>query len=111
MTLKIDTKFEKNPFIVSKMTRIWWIFIQALKVSKICTLMGLFRAKYIMFDLKKYEGIILHDTGESCKIWRKINLWFGEWHKEFGKFSPQHLEVSKSGLWWDSFFQSRKRMS
>ena len=62
-----------------------------------------------MFDLKKYGGIIFHDTEESCKIWRKIDLWFGEWHKEFGKFSPQHLEVSKSGLWWDSFFQSRKK--
>ena len=29
------------------------------KVSKICTLIGPFRAKYITFDLKKYRGVIL----------------------------------------------------
>ena len=38
-------------------------------------------------------------------------MWFGKWHKEFGKFSPEHLKVSKLGLWWDPFVQSRKCMS
>ena len=36
------------------------------KVSKICTLIGLFRAMYITFDLKNYRGVIFHDTEESC---------------------------------------------
>ena len=65
------------------------------KVSKICTLTGPFRAKYITFDLKKYRGVIFHDTEESCKILRKTRLWFGKWHEDFGKFSPKHSKISK----------------
>ena len=34
------------------------------KVSKICTLIGPFSAKYIIFDLKKYWGVIFYDTEE-----------------------------------------------
>ena len=34
------------------------------KVSKICTLIGPFSANYIIFDLKKYWGVIFHDTEE-----------------------------------------------
>ena len=86
-------------------------WLEHLKVSKIYTLMGCFWPKYIMFELKKYRGVIFHDTEEWCKIWRKTDLWFGKWHEEFGKFSPEHLKVSKLGLWWDSFVQSRKCMS
>ena len=82
-----------------------------LKVSNIFTLMRSFWAKYILFELKKYRGVIFHDTVEWCKIWRKTDVWFEKWHVEFGKFSPEHLKVSKLGLWWDSFIQSRKRMS
>ena len=32
----------------------------------------------------------------------KEKLTFG-----FGKFSPEHSKVSKLGLWWDTFIQSR----
>ena len=71
------------------------------KVSKVFTLMASFWAKYILFELKKYRGVIFHDTEEWYKIWRKTHLWFGKWHEEFGKFSPDHLKVSKLGLWWD----------
>ena len=28
----------------------------------------------VIFDLKKYRGVIFHDTREWCKIWRKTNL-------------------------------------
>ena len=84
---------------------------QKSKVSNICNVIGPFRAKYITFDLKKYRGVIFHDTEESCKIWRKTDLWFGKWHEEFGKFSSEHLKVSKLVLSWDPFVQSRKCMS
>ena len=77
---------EKNQFVVSKVTRIWRILIRALKVSKICTLISPFLAKYINFDLKKYRRVI-------WEIWRKTGLWFGKWHEELGKFSPEHLKV------------------
>ena len=48
------------------------------KVSKICTLISPFCAKYITFDLKKYRGVIFHNTEVPCKIWRKTDLWFGQ---------------------------------
>ena len=38
-------------------------------------------------------------------------LCFQKWHEEFGKYSPEHLKVSKLGLWWDYFIQSWKCMS
>ena len=65
----------------------------------------------ITFDLKKYIGDIFHDREEWRKIWRKTNFWFGKWHEEFGKFSPEHSKVSELGLWWDPFIQIRKSMS
>ena len=33
-----------------------------------------------------------------CKIWRKTELCFWKKYEKFGKFSPEHLEVSKLGL-------------
>ena len=45
-----------------------------LKVSKIFILMGSFWAKYILFELKKYSGVIFHETEEGYKIWRGINF-------------------------------------
>ena len=81
------------------------------KVSKIFTLVGSFWAKYILFELKKYRGVIFHDIEEWCKIWRKTDLLLGKWHEEFGKFSPEHSKVSKLELWWYPFAQSRKCMT
>ena len=57
-----------------------------LNVSKIFILMGSFWVKYIFFELKKYRGVIFHETGEGLKIWRGIDLSFQDWHKEFDKF-------------------------
>ena len=81
------------------------------KISKICNLMGCFWPKYIMLELKNYRGVIFHDTEEWCKVWRKTDLWFGKWREEFDKFLPDHSTVSKLGLWWGPFIQSRKCMS
>ena len=64
-----------------------------LKVSKIFILMGSFWAKYILFELKKYRGVIFHETEEGYKIWRGIDLSFQNWHKEFDKFWPEHSKV------------------
>ena len=57
------------------------------KMSKMCTLMGSFCTKYIMFELKKYRGVMFDDTEDWCKIWRKTNLCFPKSHEEFDKFS------------------------
>ena len=37
-------------------------------------------------------------------VWKMI-------HEKLGKFSPEHWKVSKLGLSWDPFLQSRKCMS
>ena len=77
--------------------------------SKMCTLMGSFWTKYIVFDLKKYRKVMLegtedwtkyimfdlkkyrrvmsHYTEKWSKIWRKTDFYFKKWHEEFGKFS------------------------
>ena len=81
------------------------------KISNICTLMGCFWPKNIIFELKKYRGVIFHGTEEWFKIRRKIDLWFGKWDEELGKFLTEHSKVSKLELWWDSFIQTRKYMN
>ena len=86
-------------------------WLKQLKVSKIYTLMGCFWPKFIMFELKKYRGVIFHDTKKWCKIWWKNDLWFGKLHEEFGKFSPEQTKVSKLELLLGPFIQSRKCIS
>ena len=98
---------KKTQFVVSKMTRICWILIQALKSlenshfdwSLLCKTYNVWPKRFV------------HDTEGWCKSWRKTDLWFGKWHEEFAKFSPEHLKVSKFELWWDPFVQKRKFMS
>ena len=72
-----------------------------LKVSQICPFIGSYCEKYLMFDLKKHRGVIFHDTEE----------WLGKSHEEFGRFSPEHWELSKLGLSWDPFVQNKNCMS
>ena len=74
------------------------------KVSKIFPLMGFFWAKYILFKLKKYRGVIFQETEEGYKIWRGINLSFQYWHKEFYKFWHEHSKVSKIFTLMGSFW-------
>ena len=64
-----------------------------LKVSKLFILMSSFWAKYILFELKKYRGVILPETKEGHKIWRGIDSSFQNWHKEFDKIWPEHSKV------------------
>ena len=65
-----------------------------VKFYQICTLIGSFCWKYIKFQLRKYRGVMSHDTEEWCKIWRKTNLLFQKW-QEFGEFWSGHLEILK----------------
>ena len=73
------------------------IWLENSKVSKVYTLMHCFWPNYIMFELKKYRTVIFHDTRVWFILPRKIDLWFGKWHEEFGKFSPELTKVSKLG--------------
>ena len=44
------------------------------KSQKFFTLIVSFWAKYILFELKKYRGVIFHKTEEGYKIWRGIDF-------------------------------------
>ena len=57
-----------------------------------------------MLELKKYRGIIFHETEEGYKIWRGIELSFQNWHKEFDKIWPEHSKVSKIFFIMSSFW-------
>ena len=80
------------------------------KVSNIFTLIGSFWAKYILFELKMYRGVIFHEPEEGYKIWSGIDLSFQNWHKEFDKFWPEPLKVSKiftlMGSFWAKYILS-----
>ena len=105
MTLKSDAKFEEKPICCFKNDKNLVNFdhsTQSLKKLHFDRSLS-----YITIDLKKYRGVIFHDT----EVWRKTDLWFVKWYEEFGKFSPEHSKISKLGLWWDPFIQSRKCMS
>ena len=45
------------------------------------------------------------------KLKKKLTCGLEKWHEEFGKFSSEHLKVSKLVFSWDPFVQSRKCMS
>ena len=109
MTLKNDEKSEEELTCRFKIDiRNLTNFYSSTWFSKIYTLMGCFWPKYVMFELKKYRGATFHDTKVWCKIWRKADLWFGKWHEEFAKFSPEDTKLSKLQLSLDPFMQSRK---
>ena len=89
------------------------ILTRALKKSKknFCFNWLLLWPKYILFELQKYIGVIFRDTEELWGFWRKTDQWFEKRHEKFGKFSPEHLKVSKLEHWWDPFVQSRKGLT
>ena len=46
---------------------IGWTIIRALKYLKVCTLMGSFCPKNVMFQLENFSWIMCHDTEGWCK--------------------------------------------
>ena len=99
---------KKNWSVVSKMTRIWWILIRALKSLKKLHFHWFLLCKAFNVWPKKVQRSYL---SWHWKVWRKTDLLFGKWNEEYGKFSPEHLKVSKLGLWWDPLIPSRRSMS
>ena len=74
------------------------------KVSKIFISMGSFWAKYLLFELTKYRGIIFREPEEWYKIWKGIELSFQNWHKEFDKIWPVYSKISKMFMLMGSFW-------
>ena len=65
----------KTDLLFQKWQEFGEFWFEHSRVPKIYTFIGPFCGKYITFDLKKYRGVIFHDTKESCKVWRKTGLW------------------------------------
>ena len=78
MKLKRDTNFgEESPSCLKSGLRNLTNFDPSTqKVSKISTLMDSFSAKYILFELIKYRGVIFHEHEGGCKIWKGIDSLF-----------------------------------
>ena len=93
------------------MTRISWNLTQTLESLQNLHFHLFLLCKVFNVLPKQYWGVIFYDTEGWCKIWRKNDLWFVKWHKEYNKFSPECLKVSKLGLWRDPLMQSRKSMT
>ena len=109
---KMTPELERNWLVVLKLTwGIWRVLTLARRSLKTLHFNGFLVTKYIMFELKKYRGVIFHDTKRWCKVWRKTELWFEKWNEKFGKFPPEDLKVSKLEIWCNPFVQSRKCMS
>ena len=88
---------KRNWLVISKSTwGNWWILTQALEsLKKFYFNVLFFWAKYILFELKNYRGVIFHETEEGYKIWRGIDLLFKNRQKEFDKFWPERSKIWK----------------
>ena len=85
---------ERNRLVASKLASgIWQILTWALKDFNFNGL--LMSKKCIFFVLRKYRGVIFHETEEGYKTWGRIDLSFQNWDKKFDNFWPEHLKVSK----------------
>ena len=76
MTLKSDAKFEEKPICCFKIDKNLMNFDTSTQKHQKS---ALWLVPFVYTEV-------------SCKIWRKTDLWFQRW-QEFGKFSPEHLEV------------------
>ena len=75
MTLKSDAKFKEKLTCGFKYDMKDLVnFHPTTQKSKNFTSMGYFCPKYMRFELKKYRGVIFHDTEQWCKIWINLDL-------------------------------------
>ena len=110
MTLKSDAKFKEKLTCGFKYDmRNLVNFHPTTQKSKNFTSMGYFCPKYMRFELKKYRGVIFHDTEQWCKIWINPDLvvsrmaWGIGWtfiralkclrknYTLMGSFCPKHI--------------------
>ena len=78
---RVMQSLKKNWLLAPKMTRgIWEILMRAVASLKIYSLMCNIRRKHIIFEPKKYGGVMCHNTEERFKIWGETdwtwpNIW------------------------------------
>ena len=115
MKLKKDAKFgEESTCRLNVGIRNLTNFDLSTKVLKIFPLIDSFWAKYILFELKKYRGVIFYETEKEYKIWRGMDLSFQNSHKKFDKFWPEYSKVLQiftllGSLWVKYIFLELKK--
>ena len=87
------------------------ILTRALESLKTLCFNWLLVTKVYLVWATKIQGSYLSWHWREMQFWRKTHLWFEKRFEKFGRFFPEHLKVSKLGLWWDPFIQSRKGMA
>ena len=99
---RVVQNLKKNLFFVSKMTRIWWILIWALKSLKNLHFDWSFLCKVYNVWVKKVQRSIFHDTRvmqNLKKNWLVVwKMTWGIWH-----ISTRTLESVKIGTFRGSF--------
>ena len=108
---RVMQSLKKNWLLVSNMTwRIWWIFTQESKIqaqeSKNFTSISYFCPKYMRLELKKYRGVIFHDSEQWCKIWINPDLVVSKMAWGIGWTFIRALKVWKVLNWWAVFVKS-----
>ena len=73
ITLKNDVQFEEELTCALKNDMKNYTSFENIKI---CTLVGSFWPKYIMFELKKYRKVMCDYTEDRCKLWRKVTCSF-----------------------------------
>ena len=94
--MKNDEKFEQE------LTGQFKIDMRNLTIfdSIICTLMGCFWPKNVMFELRKCRGVMFDGTQDWYKILKKPDC-YQKWHDGIGKFSRKQVRKSKN---WDFYW-------
>ena len=107
MALKSDAKFKEKLTCGFKYDmRNLVNFHPTTQKSKNFTPMGYFCPKYMRFELKKYRGVIFHDTEQWCKIWINPDLVVSKMAWGIGWTfirAPKSLKIVN---WWALFVQS-----
>ena len=102
MIPKSGTKFEEKLIFCFKSDKNLLNFDPSTKKPKKFTL---------WLVLWHFEELCLIALEIDTKFEAKLACVSKNWHEEFGKFSPEHLKVSKLGPWWHTFISSWKCMS
>ena len=89
------------------MTKIWWIWIRAHKSLKNLHFGWSLLCKVYNVWPNKVQRSYLSWHWRVMQNLNKNDLWSGK----FGRFSPEHLKVSKMGLWWGPLKICRGLMS
>ena len=74
-----------------------------LEISQIYTLMGCFWPKYIMFEFRKYRGVMFNGTQDWNIVWRKNDVLPKITLRIWQIFTRAALENFKSGIFMVSF--------